>query len=147
MYGITDESEEVIASTFGDSSVVNDDNPSAPATQHWPIDYLLYARHFDTHNHHSKSVLVDLDYYNKLEPRLKSYVENYKLAETYASNAVNLTKNDRFITEDPITIQYLGLYLTVEFASHFQFRMLQGMLNINELYLSIYSIVHPVERV
>lgn len=110
MYGITDESEEVIVSNFGDSSVVND-NPSAPATQHWPIDYLLYACHFDTHNHHSKSVLVDLDYYNKLEPRLKSYVENYKLAETYASNAVNLSKSDRFMREDPITIQYLGTYL------------------------------------
>lgn len=40
-----------------------------------------------------------------------------------------------------------SLELTVEFAFQFQFRMLQGTPNLRDLYLSIYSTAHSVERV
>ncbi|KAF9306696.1 hypothetical protein BG003_000953, partial [Podila horticola] len=39
------------------------------------------------------------------------------------------------------------LHLTVEFASHFQFRMLQGSPNLHDLELCIRSVRHSVERV
>ncbi|KAF9380327.1 hypothetical protein CPC16_010372 [Podila verticillata] len=111
MYGIEDQSPEVAAGASEDLPVVND-NSSTSTSQHWPIDYLSYVRHFNNQDRDSKSVLVDLSPHAKLQPGLKSYVEEHKLAETYAETGLNLVvdwRSRNVYKEDPTMISYLKL--------------------------------------
>ncbi|KAF9211506.1 hypothetical protein BGZ59_007971 [Podila verticillata] len=111
MYGIEDQSPEVAAGASEDLPVAND-NSSTSTSQHWPIDYLSYVRHFNNQDRDSKSVLVDLSPHAKLQPGLKSYVEEHKLAETYAETGLNLVvdwRSRNVYKEDPTMISYLKL--------------------------------------
>ncbi|KAF9298940.1 hypothetical protein BGZ74_009154 [Mortierella antarctica] len=110
MYGIGDAPEppEADASNLRDPSAADNDFPS-PTTQLWSIDYLSYVRHFNTQDQEGKSVLAEIPYHLEFAPQLKSYVEKYKMAETYASSSVDLEGHRSFMKEDPMTILHLTL--------------------------------------
>ena len=86
--------------------MANDDIPS-PSSQYWPIDYLSYVRHLNTQEHQGKFVLMHFDPYKELERRLKLYIEEHRLTETYASKAMSvcqwLPASNSSMKEDPIT--------------------------------------------
>lgn len=105
MYNIGDVSEdeqatEVDADTDADTDAnvmedlfaVKDKIPSVtPAEitpQHWPIDYLSYVHHLRTQDQSGTTLLAQLATYNRLEPRLEAYLEKYRLAEEYTTNAL-----------------------------------------------------------
>ncbi|KAF9212030.1 hypothetical protein BGZ59_007313 [Podila verticillata] len=120
MYGISDATEfpKDITNAVEDPPVANDESTLLPlVSQHWPINYLSYVRHFDTQDQNEQSVLTDLVPHVALEPRLKSYVEKHKLVETYAATALNLAENEGTWygnEESPTTIHFLKLDINRE---------------------------------
>ncbi|KAG0011928.1 hypothetical protein BGZ82_002805 [Podila clonocystis] len=108
MYGI----EDMLKNSLGDPSVANVDIPSARTSQHWPIDYLSYVRHANTQNQHGESLLADFASNIELEPRLKSYVEEHRLAEAYAAMEVHASEwlaRGLMTKTDPLILEYLAL--------------------------------------
>ncbi|KAG0348163.1 hypothetical protein BG005_011719 [Podila minutissima] len=113
-YGVREAPEllEAVASTVGGLSVANDGIPSAPTSQHWPIDYLSYVRHFTSQDDQGTSVLAHFPRDLESEPQLRSYVEMHQLAKMYAENTVDFNHGQdhgRFMEDDPITLEYLAL--------------------------------------
>ncbi|KAG0034771.1 hypothetical protein BGZ82_005620, partial [Podila clonocystis] len=89
------------------------DVPELPSTYRpWPIDYLSFVRHFNSQDHNSKSLLADLVAHVKMEPQLKSYVEEHKLAKKYAALVLKLDIEwypYADSEEDPTTISFLKI--------------------------------------
>ncbi|KAF9211505.1 hypothetical protein BGZ59_007970 [Podila verticillata] len=86
-------------------------NPST-TPQHWPIDYLSYVRHFNTHDRFGESVLVHFASYLDLVSPLMSYVKGHTLADMCPASGLNLGKmmiGAMLVKEDPTEIEYLTL--------------------------------------
>ncbi|KAG0028056.1 hypothetical protein BGZ81_005060 [Podila clonocystis] len=108
MYGIDD----MLKNSLGDPSVANVGIPSAPTSQHWPIDYLSYVRHANTQNQYGESLLAGFASHIELEPRLKSYVEEHRLAEAYAAMEVHASEwlaRGLMTKTDPLILEYLAM--------------------------------------
>ncbi|KAG0336336.1 hypothetical protein BG000_006693 [Podila horticola] len=108
MYGI----EDALENSLGDLPLANDDTPSVPTSQPWPIDYLSYVRHVNTQDQNGKSLLADFASDIELEPRLKSYVEEHRLAEAYATMEVYASEwlaRGLMTKTDPLILEYLAL--------------------------------------
>ncbi|KAF9312416.1 hypothetical protein BG003_006298 [Podila horticola] len=120
MYEIGDATElpGAVTSSLEDPSMANDSSSSLFSTlQCWPIDYLSYVRHFNTQDQNGQSVLADLVVHIEMAPRLKSYVEEHKLAEIYAALALKIDRgwgNRDDYKEDPTTVDFLKLNINRE---------------------------------
>ncbi|KAF8950500.1 hypothetical protein BGZ52_002304, partial [Haplosporangium bisporale] len=111
MYGDGNVLELPEASTLRDPPIADDDVFAPSTSRHWPIDYLSYVCHVNTQDQDGTSVLANFVVYKELAPRLKSYVEDHKLTETYAAMAVNTGRllDLTFMKEDPLTCEHLTL--------------------------------------
>ncbi|KAG0032373.1 hypothetical protein BGZ82_006568 [Podila clonocystis] len=73
---------------------------------------MSYVRHFNPQDQNGLSVLADLVSHNEMEPQLKSYVEEQKLAEMYATWGLQLNVDWRSRSdykENPNMVNYLKL--------------------------------------
>lgn len=94
-----------------DRSRGSDNNPST-TPQHWPIDYLSYVRHFNTHDRFGNSVLVHFASYIELVSPLMSYVKEHTLADMCPVSGLNFGEmmiGAMIVKEDPTEIEYLTL--------------------------------------
>lgn len=81
MYGIGDATGLLESVTYTcEHPPAATEHSLSSTSQHWPINYLSFVRHFDPHDHAGRSVLTDLDIHIEMDPRLKFYVEKHKLA-------------------------------------------------------------------